>query len=240
MSTAAESHRRDEVAAALAAVEARITAACTAAHRDRSDLTLIAVTKTYPAADARLLGDFGVRDLGENRHPEAGRKADEVGPGPTWHFLGGLQTNKAAAVARYADVVHSVDRDRLVAALSRGAEAAGREVGCLVQIDFGPMFGQASDGRSGTEPKNVADLAAQIAAAPGLRFDGVMTVAPLGVDPAPVFEALVRCSTELRATYPAAGLISAGMSNDLEAAVAAGATHLRVGRAILGERPPLR
>lgn len=223
--------RRAELAANLAEVEQRIADACARAGRGREDVTLIVVTKTYPRSDVELLRSLGVTDIGENRHPEASTKAiDDV----RLHFIGGLQTNKAAAVARYADVVHSVDRAHLVDALARGAQQAGREVGCLVQVDFGD-----ASGRSGIVPTEVLPLADSIAAARGLRLDGVMTVAPLGVDPSPVFDELRRVSERLREQHPEATVVSAGMSDDFAEAIASGATHLRVGRSILGERVPL-
>lgn len=227
--------RRDELAANLEAVEDRIGAACATAGRSRDEITLVVVTKTYPASDVDLLAELGVTDFGENRHPEAEDKWAEVTHEIRRHFVGGLQTNKAGAVARYADVVQSVDRLKLARSLSRGAEAAGRELGCLVQVDFGP---EASH-RSGVDPSAVDELASEIDALPHLRLDGVMTVAPLGADPRPVFEQLVALSERLRSTHPGAAVVSAGMSDDFESAVEAGATHLRVGRSILGERPPL-
>lgn len=242
MSEAAESavpdERTRELAARLADVRQRIDAARQAA--DRSDaVTLLAVTKTHPASDVARLIDLGVTDIGENRHPEARDKHDAVAgahPHVRWHFVGGVQTNKAAAIARYADVVHSVDRERLVAGLSRGAESAGRSVECLVQIDFD----LANPGRSGVAPEGVLDLAASIEAAPGLELGGVMTVAPLGVDPDPVFAHLQKISASIVERWPDASKISAGMTEDLEAAIRRGATHVRVGRALLGERPTNR
>ena len=228
--------RRDELAANLEAVEGRIADACVAAGRTRDEITLVVVTKTYPASDVDLLAELGVTDVGENRHPEAEDKWAEVRHPIRRHFVGGLQTNKAGAVARYADVVHSLDRLKLARSLSRGAEAAGRELGCLVQVDFDGD----SEGRSGVRPADVGALADEIEALPGLRLDGVMTVAPLGADPRPVFDELVAMSARLRTTHPGAGVVSAGMSDDFEAAVDAGATHLRLGRSILGERPVLR
>ena len=228
----ASGDRRAELAAGLADTERRIVDACASAGRSRDEITLVVVTKTYPASDVDILAELGVVDVGENRHPEAGDKAHDVEASLRWHFLGGLQTNKAGAVARYADLVHSVDRVKLVNSLSRGAEAAGRELACLVQVDF-----SATDpGRAGVVPSGVADLAAAIAAAPGLVLGGLMTVAPLGDDPAPHFEHLVRLSADLRQDHPDASIISAGMSGDFEAAISAGATHLRIGRSILGER----
>ena len=224
-------NRRDEIEAGLVETEQRIVAACDAAGRERSEITLIVVTKTYPASDVEILAELGVVDVGENRHPEAGDKAAAVEAGLRWHFLGGLQTNKAGAVASYADMVHSVDRIKLANSLARGAEAAGRTLPCLVQVDFGD-----ADGRSGIAPSGIPELAAVIAASPHLALRGLMTVAPLGEDPAPHFEHLVRLSRDLRRDHPGALIISAGMSGDLEAAIAAGATHLRVGRSVLGER----
>ncbi len=228
--------RPDELASNLEAVERRIMAACGVAGRSREEITLVVVAKTYPASDVDLLAELGVTDFGENRHPEAGDKWARVEHAIRRHFVGGLQTNKAGSVARYADVVQSVDRAKLARSLGRGAEAAQRELGCLVQVDFGPETPQ----RSGADPADVPALAELIAAEPGLRLDGVMTVAPLGVDPRPVFEELVAVSARLRSDHPEAAVVSAGMSEDFEDAVKAGATHLRVGRSILGERPVLR
>lgn len=224
--------RRDELAAGLAETEQRIVAACSAAGRQREEITLVVVTKTYPASDVDLLAELGVVDVGENRHPEAGDKAAAVSAHLRWHFLGGLQTNKAGAVARYADVVHSVDRVKLARSLSRGATAAERSLTCLVQVDF-----SATDpGRAGVIPSGIGEIADTIAAEPGIVLGGLMTVAPLGDDPAPHFEHLAQLSARLRQDHPDATIISAGMSGDFELAIAAGATHLRIGRSILGER----
>jgi len=239
------STRRDELATGIKAVRRRIDAACSAVGRDPAEITLVVVTKTYPADDILLLAELGERDVGENRHPEGARKAAACtealegrgGPQLSWHFVGAVQTNKAAAIAGYASCVHSVDRVRLVAALDKGAGRAGRSVDCLVQVSLDPP--EAADGRSGARPDEVGRVAEALAAAGSLRLRGVMGVAPLGDDPAPAFERLQQVADELRTQHPAAGVISAGMSADLEPAVAAGATHLRVGRAILGERPPL-
>jgi pyridoxal phosphate enzyme (YggS family) len=227
-------NRRDELADGLESTEQRIAAACDSAGRDRAEITLIVVTKTYPASDVELLAELGVTDVGENRHPEAGDKAAEVEADVRWHFLGGLQTNKAGAVARYADMVHSVDRIKLANSLSRGAEAAGRTLPCLVQVDFDAT----NPGRSGVVPSGISELAAAIADSSHLTLAGLMTVAPLGDDPAPHFDHLIRLSQDLRRDHPDARIVSAGMSGDFEAAIAAGATHLRIGRSVLGERPP--
>ena len=228
--------RRDEIAANLAAVEQRIAAACAEAGRSRDEITLIVITKTYPAGDVELLASLGVTDVGENRHPEAGDKYDEVDPkhGLRWHFVGGLQTNKANAVTRYADVIHSVDRIKLVNAIERGAASADRLVTCFVQV------GLSHDaGRSGAPAGEALSIAEAITGSEHLVLGGVMAVAPLGEDPQKAFDELQAVSEAMREKYPQASAISAGMSGDLEEAVRAGATHLRIGRSVLGERPAL-
>jgi PLP dependent protein len=239
--------RAAQIAANLAAVEDRIAAACAAAGRGRDEVTLIAVTKTYPASDVRILADLGVRHVAENRDQDAAPKAAACADASlTWHFVGQLQTNKVRSVARYADVVQSVDRPRLVTALSRQAQEAGRELGCLIQVALDADLPVGADGpgaRGGVAPDGIAELAEQVAGAPGLRLGGLMTVAPLGGPlagrPRAAFERLAEFSTALRADHPAATMVSAGMSADLEQAVAAGATHVRVGTAVLGVRPRL-
>ena len=151
-----------------------------------------------------------------------------------WHFIGGLQSNKAAAVTAYADVVHSVDRAKLVTGLSRGAVERGRDLEVLVQVSLDPP---GAEGRSGLDPAQVPDLVERIGDAPGLVLRGVMGVAPLGGDPAAAFATLAAIAADVRSADPSATSISAGMSGDLEDAVAHGATHLRVGSAVLGPRP---
>ncbi|MGW6691665.1 YggS family pyridoxal phosphate-dependent enzyme [Streptomyces sp. NPDC054961] len=235
--------RKAELAENLARVEGRIGAACAAAGRAREEVTLIVVTKTYPASDVRLLADLGVRHVAENRDQDAAPKAVACADLPlTWHFVGQLQTNKVRSVAGYAHIVQSVDRPKLVTALSAAAQGAGRELGCLVQIALDAESGERG-ARGGAAPEQLAELADLVAAAPGLRVDGLMTVAPLagrfaGREQA-AFEQLVELSSRLRADHPAATMVSAGMSADLEQAVAAGATHVRVGTAVLGARPRL-
>jgi pyridoxal phosphate enzyme (YggS family) len=226
--------RREELALRLADVRGRMAKACEAAGRDVSELTLIAVTKTRPASDVRLLAGLGVADVGENRDAEAAPKAAEcAGLNLTWHFVGQLQTNKAASVVRYASVVHSVDRLRLVRALGRAARGAERVVECLVEVSL-----DGDPARGGAVAEEVPALAEALAAEDGLMLGGVMAVAPLSMPPADAF-ALLRVSADaVRQVRPGATVISAGMSGDLEAAVEAGATHLRIGTALLGDRGP--
>lgn len=227
--------RREELRAALATVRARVQQACERAERDPSEVVLVVVTKTYPVDDVRRLAGLGVRDVGEARVAEGGEKAEACAAlDLTWHAVGQVQTKKARALARWADVVHSVDRDRLATALGRGAELAGRELDVLVQVSL-----DGAPGRGGAPVPEVLPLAETISGTTGLRLRGVMAIAPLGADPAESFARLQRVAADVRAEHPGAQLISAGMSGDLEAAVAHGATHLRVGTAVLGSRPPL-
>ncbi|MER5856511.1 YggS family pyridoxal phosphate-dependent enzyme [Streptomyces sp. NPDC059688] len=235
--------RRTELAANLAKVEERITAACVAAGRKREEVTLIVVTKTYPASDVRILSELGVRHVAENRDQDAAPKAQACADLPlSWHFVGQLQTNKVRSVVGYADVVQSVDRSRLVTALSKEAVRAGREVGCLIQVALDADASGRGE-RGGVGPDGIEELADLVAAADGLRLDGLMTVAPLAGEYAgreqAAFGRLMDLSTDLRRAHPAATMVSAGMSADLEQAVAAGATHVRVGTAVLGVRPRL-
>lgn len=232
--------RRDELAAGLAAVRARVERACSAAGRDPEEIHLVAVTKFFPASDVDLLAELGVTAVGENRHQEAEEKVAQLRRrgDVAVHFIGQLQTNKANAVARYADVVQSVDRLRLVEALQKGAHAAGRRLGVLVQVSLDE--GEAHGGRAGAAPQDAPRVADAVAQAPDLDLLGVMAVAPLGADPAPAFARLQEVARGIQRSHPEATWISAGMSADLEAAIAHGATHLRVGTAILGSRPPLR
>ncbi|MGW7368185.1 YggS family pyridoxal phosphate enzyme [Streptomyces sp. NPDC054841] len=259
--------RKTELAENLARVEERIAAACAAAGRKRGEVTLIVVTKTYPASDVRLLHELGVRHVAENKDQEAAPKAAACSDlDLNWHFVGQLQTNKVRSVAGYADFVQSVDRLKLVRALSAAAVGAGRELGCLIQVALDAESGDAgraggssaarvggssaaraggssAASRGGIAPDGIEELAAAVGDSPGLRLDGLMTVAPLAGPYAgrqqAAFERLMEFSSRLRADRPAANMVSAGMSADLEEAVAAGATHVRVGTAVLGVRPRL-
>jgi pyridoxal phosphate enzyme (YggS family) len=235
--------RKAELAENLARVEERIASACAAAGRKRADVTLIVVTKTYPASDVRLLHGLGVRHVAENRDQDAAPKAAACADlDLTWHFVGQLQTNKVRSVASYADMVQSIDRAKLIGSLSTAAVRAGRELGCLIQVALDAESGERGE-RGGVAPDGIAELAALVEQAPGLRLGGLMTVAPLAGEYAgrqrAAFERLLEFSSRLRADHPAANMVSAGMSADLEEAVAAGATHVRVGTAVLGVRPRL-
>jgi PLP dependent protein len=234
--------RRDELAASLDGVRRRIERACTAAGRDPGSVTLVAVTKTYPASDVELLAGLGVTDVGENKDQEAAAKAAAVTAALRWHFVGQLQRNKAKSVVTYADVVESVDSTRLAGALATAAaRLRDRPLDVLVQvsIDGDPARGGAV--ADGSDPdRDLWRVAAAVEAAEGLRLGGVMAVAPRGWEPARAFEELAGLAARLRSEYPDATDISAGMSGDLEQAVQHGATHVRIGTSLLGMRNTLR
>lgn len=248
-----DSRRVEQLAGNLATVRDRIASACPASGRTPDEITIVAITKTWPASDVRILAGLGIRHVGENRDQEARPKVQQCSDLElVWHFVGQLQRNKAASVAGYADVVESVDRAPLVLALERAAARLGRRLAVCVQVDLGedvPDSKQPSTGagagaaagagvpRGGVHPDGLLELAALVAGTEHLDLAGVMAVAPLGVDPTGPFEQLAALHERLLLEHPAATMRSAGMSADLEAAVAAGATHVRLGSALLGHRP---
>ncbi|MGY1856345.1 YggS family pyridoxal phosphate-dependent enzyme [Modestobacter sp. SYSU DS0290] len=230
-----------ELADALRAVRRRVDAAARAAGRDPADVRLLAVSKTRPARDVCQLAALGQLDFGENRVQELLGKAGELADDPAvpplrWHLVGQLQRNKASAVARLGATVHSVDRGSLVQALARAAERADRVLDVLVQVDLGGPEGELG-ARGGAAVPEVPGLADAVAAEPALHLRGLMAVAPRGADPAPAFARLADLAARVRADHPGASELSAGMSQDLEAAVTAGATVVRVGTALFGARP---
>lgn len=229
--------RRTELATNLQAVRERIERACEAAGRSAAGITLVAVTKTWPASDVRLLAELGMQDIGENRDQEARAKVRECADlDLTWHFVGQLQTNKCRSVASYASVVHSVDRLELVRGLSAAAGARGRPLTVLVQVAL-----DDTPGRGGAAPADVVALAGAVAAEPALTLGGLMAVAPLGddrvsADPDRAFDRLAEIAAVVQQEHPAATWLSAGMTGDLEPAIRHGATHVRIGTALLGHR----
>jgi pyridoxal phosphate enzyme (YggS family) len=241
----AADERRADLAQRLSAVRGRIAAACVEFGRDPGEVTLIAVTKTYPAGDVRRLVDLGVHDIGENKDQEAAPKAAELAAAQAlvrWHFVGHLQRNKCNSVAGYADLVHSVDSVPLAQALDRAAARhRDRPLDVLVQVSLDGDLARGGAATGAPVPEREFDRVVEaVAAASGLRLRGVMTVAPLAWDPEAAFSRLAEVAHALRQEHPAATVVSAGMSSDLEAAIAAGTTHVRVGSALLGKRPPLR
>lgn len=235
--------RRAELAAALAGVRDRIVAAARAAGRDPAEVRLLAVTKTRPAVDAALLTDIGVVDLAENREQEGAAKAVELaGLRPEakvrWHLVGRLQRNKARSLSRWAAEVQSVDSARLAEALAHGvaaARAAGERAEPLDVLIQASIDGDPD--RGGCPIAELPVLADRVVRSSDLRLRGLMAVAPLAMDPAAAFELLAAAADRLRRDHPGATELSSGMSGDLEQAIAHGSTCVRVGTALLGERP---
>lgn len=230
--------RRAELAQNLAEVRERIASACAGAGRDPGEVTLVAVTKTFPASDAAALVGLGQLDLGENRDQEAAPKAAALraaGIEARWHYIGQLQRNKAKSVAAYADVVQSVDRPQLVKAL---ADAAGRldrgPLGVLLQLSL-----DGDTERGGVAEGDLGALVDSVTSRPELALRGVMAVAPLGWEPDRAFEQVAALSAKVRATVPEAVEISAGMSGDFTRAIVFGATLVRIGAILLGSRSHL-
>ncbi|MGL6236937.1 MAG: YggS family pyridoxal phosphate-dependent enzyme [Segniliparus sp.] len=223
--------RRAELAERLAQVREQVAGACARAGRDPSEVTLLVVTKFFPASDVALLYELGCREFGESRDQEAKSKAAELGESvreARWHMIGQIQRNKARSIASWAQVVQSVDGPRLVAAF----EKAGQPLDVLVQVSL-----DGDELRSGALPEHVLGLAGQIAATENLRLRGLMAIPPVAADPAQAYARLARLHDELKAAHPSATMLSAGMSGDFEAAIAAGSSCVRVGTAILGQRP---
>jgi len=236
-----DDQRRAELVGTLAAVRSRIAAACEAAGRDPRSVTLVAVTKTYPAADVLTLARLGVHDIGESRDQEASGKVDEIAQAAPdvagvlrWHFVGRLQSRKCRSVASYASAVHSLDRPELAAKLASGVERAGRDpLDVFVQLSLA-----ADPDRGGVPVDRVAEVADAVAAHDHLRLRGIMAVPPMDADPDAAFATVAEVSRRLQRDHSEAGAISAGMSADLTEAIRHGSTHVRVGTALLGRRDP--
>lgn len=243
--------RKSELARNLEQVEAKISAALQSAGRNRSEVTLIVVSKNFPVSDIEILHELGVREFGENRDQEARTKIaalsqveDRDFSDIRWHYQGQLQSNKLASIASWASMVHSVDKVRDLRGLSAGAVKVGRTTQCLVQLSLEPKVAdhrsEASSGRAGTDFAGAIEILdtfyRELPQLSGISLVGAMAVAPLGQDPQEAFELLQRHFRELSARYPGFLLLSAGMSGDYEAALLAGATHLRIGSSILVSR----
>ncbi len=231
-----------ELAARLAAVRSEISDAARAANRSADELTLIVVTKFHPARLVRDLVDLGVSDVGENRHQEAWEKARELTDCPvTWHFIGQLQSNKASAALEYADVIHSLDRMSLVTALDKAWQRrretedglySSAPIECFVQVNL-----TEDPHRGGVPEAQLEQFFTDLVGREAFSPLGIMAVAPLDEHPDDAFQRVAQMSSLVRGVLPEARFISAGMSHDFVSAIAHGATHLRIGTAITGNRP---
>jgi pyridoxal phosphate enzyme (YggS family) len=219
----------DTPAARLEAVRKRIAAACARAGRKAESVTLIGVSKTFPAERVKEMIAAGLHDVGENRVQEAREKIPAVGGDARWHLIGHLQGNKANVAARLFDFVHSIDSVEILERLDRGAVAAGRKLTGLVQVD---LAGEAQ--KSGVAPEALDEVLKAAVGAKALSVRGLMILPPLEDDPEktrPWFRRLRALRDDLGLT-----MLSMGMSGDFEVAIEEGATHVRVGRALFGER----
>ena len=215
-----------DLEARLASVTAEVAQAARDAGRNPGEITTIVVTKFHPAALVRELADLGVSDFGESRHQEAQPKIAELADlAATWHFIGQVQSKKARQVRSYVDVIHSVDRPSLVDAL------AGGPLDVFIQVNL-----TDDPARGGAQPDDLASLAERVASTEGLKLRGLMAVAPLESEPRREFARVRALSERLRAAHPEASGLSMGMSGDFREAILEGATHLRIGTAITGNR----
>ena len=223
------------LAARLADAQLRIAEAAAASGRDANEIKLIVVTKNHPAQLVLDLLELGARDFGENRDQEAAPKAFEVRSQSAiehdWHFIGQLQSNKVKSVVTYASSVHSLDRESLLDALGKATADRIKPLDVFIQLNL-----TEDEGRGGIREPELLSFAERVLTNPGLKLVGVMGVAALDNQLDRDFGAIRRASELLQSVAPDAGYISAGMSEDFEAAIAYGATHLRIGTAITGKR----
>lgn len=222
----------EQIPERLAAVRARIAAAAHDAGRDPTAVRIVAVSKFQPAAAVATAFAAGQMDIGESRAQELTAKLDQVPDGVRWHFVGRLQRNKVNDVVGRVDLIHSVDRTRLAEAIAARAQRIGVVQRVLLQVNVA-----GEERKGGTRPGDLAALAERVAGLDGVEPTGLMTIPPLDADPAPVFERLRALRAQLAATFPGIVELSMGMSADMEAAVAHGATIVRIGTAIFGARP---
>ncbi len=224
--------RIDELQKNLIEIQSQIKSACETSGRNLDEITLIAVSKTWPASDIRLLHQLGVRDFGESRDQEATMKVSELADlDITWHFIGQVQTNKLNHIASYANVVHALDREKTISGLDAAAAKLDRNITGLLQISL-----DGDENRGGVAIENAFELAQLLSNSKNLTFGGIMAVAPIEMLPDVAFSKLAEIAAEIQSKYPTAEIISAGMSQDFESAVQKGATHLRIGSALLGNR----
>jgi PLP dependent protein len=244
--TAVASARERELADALAAVRTRLARAAEAAGRNENEIELLPITKFFPASDVLILRRLGCLQFGESREQEASKKSAEVGAvlgaqPIRWHMVGSIQRNKARSIAGWAYAAHSVDSAKLIAALDRAAAEAldqGRRSEPLrvyLQLSL-----NGDESRSGVDigrPDSVDELCAAVEAADGLEFVGLMAIPPVDADPDEAFARLQEEKERVQKAYGRPLGLSAGMSSDLESAVKHGSTCVRVGTALLGQRP---
>ena len=226
--------RKDQILSNLESVKEKISTAAQAAGRSPSEITLIAVTKTFPVSDLEILYELGVRNFGENRDQEAAPKVGVLPADITWHFQGGIQSNKLKSISNWASVIHSVDKFKYAQMISQFSVGKTKEIFIQVSLDTLPQS------REGVDPADLMQLAEQIMSLPNLEVKGLMAVAPLDQPTEQAFVRLQQIQQKFIQLYPAASSLSSGMSGDYELAISLGATHVRIGSSILGNRSPIK
>jgi pyridoxal phosphate enzyme (YggS family) len=226
--------RKDQILSNLESVKEKISAAAQEAGRAPSEITLIAVTKTFPVSDLEILYELGVRNFGENRDQEAAPKVSALPADITWHFQGGIQSNKLKSISNWASVIHSVDKFKYAQMISQFSVGKTKEIFIQVSLDTLPQS------REGVDPADLMQLAEQIMSLPNLEVKGLMAVAPLDQPTEQAFVRLQQIQQKFIQLYPAASSLSSGMSGDYELAISLGATHVRIGSSILGNRSPIK
>ena len=227
-----ELDRKEELSRSLADVQARIQEATARASRKNEEVTLIAVTKTYPVSDVEILHQLGVTQFGENRSAEGLEKSALVSA--HWHFQGQIQSNKIAAISSWAQTVHSLDELSHVAKFDRAVgEISGKRLNIFIQISL-----DGDTTRAGVRGDDLLALGQSISATKNLDLVGLMVVPPVQAEPEKAFSEVAQIAQRFRNEFPTAQSLSAGMSGDYEIAIAHGATHIRVGSQILGPRAP--
>jgi pyridoxal phosphate enzyme (YggS family) len=218
------------------AIVEKIATAATSANRDPNEITLVVVSKNHPHQLVLDLLELGARDFGENRDQEANPKAKEIAletnQAFNWHFIGQLQTNKVKSVLEYASFLHSLDRNSLLEELIKRTAETVVPLKVFVQVNM-----TDDPERGGVNPGDLMTFAERVLSCPGLELVGLMGVGGLDVAPEREFERLAQLSGQLQQLAPDADRLSMGMSGDFEAAITYGATHLRIGTAITGNRP---
>ena len=225
--------RVDEISANLEKVKEQIKLAAASANRLSDDITLVAVTKTFPVSDIEILYSLGIRDFGENRDQEASAKVGLLPKDVRWHFQGQIQSNKLKSITSWASFIHSVDQLRYAQMISDYSAGNEKPIFMQVSLDKPPQS------RSGVNPSELLELAGAISALPGIRLQGLMAVAPVDSPAEQAFAELEDIRSDFLSTFPDAKSLSIGMSGDYQIAIKYGATHIRIGSSILGIRSPI-
>lgn len=222
--------RVEEISKNLTQVKQRIADAAKKSNRSIDEITLIVVTKTFPLSDLEILYSLGVREFGENRDQEAATKVGQLPADINWHFQGGIQSNKLKSITTWASFIHSVDQFKYAKIISENSAGNSKSVFIQVSLD------QPPESRGGVDPQKLIGLAKQIEHLPNISIMGLMAVAPVAGDLREAFIRLQGINNDFKASISTAKSLSAGMSGDYEMALEYGATHLRIGSSILGNR----